>query len=170
MLIFLFFFLLWLLFNGRVTPDVVGLGLLMSAIITFFAIKVCGWNRKKTGTFLKIMIPLLLYIPCLVIEIIKANLAVIGVILSPKNNAYHPQIFVFDSHLHKDFLETIMANSITITPGTFTLAIDHNHLTVHALNSDFAKGTPGSSLNQRLIAMEDKLNRLAEAEEGEKHE
>ncbi len=160
MLIFLFFFILWLLFNGRVTPDVVGFGIFMSAVITFFAVKICGWNARKTSTFLKIFIPLLAYFACLVVEIIKANLAVIGVILSPKGRAMHPQIFAFDSKLHKDFLQTIMANSITITPGTYTLAIDHETLTVHALNSDFAEGTPGSPLNLRLQAMEEKLNSI----------
>ena len=39
MLMFLLFFALWLLFNGRVTWDVIGFGLVLSAAVTVFAVK-----------------------------------------------------------------------------------------------------------------------------------
>ena len=85
-------------------------------------------------------------------------------ILSPGASRAHPQIFRFDSGLHKTYLQTILANSITITPGTYTINIDGSVLTVHALNSEFAGGTPGSSLNLRLMDMERRLNGAPEQE------
>ena len=93
----------------------------------------------------------------LIVEIIKANLATIRVILSRNCNQVRPQIFHFDSGLNRGFTQTILANSITITPGTYTAGIQNGTLTVHALNEEFAGGTPGSDLNRRLIAMEKKL-------------
>ena len=48
--------------------------------------------------------------------------------------------------------------------GTVTINIDGSVLTVHALNSEFAGGTPGSSLNLRLMDMERRLNGAAKQE------
>ena len=168
MLIFLFFFALWLLFNGRVTWDVVGFGLVLSAVVTLFAVKICGWSDKKSRRVMRLAGQLLSYAGCLVVEIVKANIATIQVILSPTGQL-HPQIFRFDSGLHRSYLQTILANSITITPGTYTIDIDGSELTVHALNTPFAEGTPGSDLNLRLIAMEEKLN-AADARDERKEE
>ncbi len=162
MLMFLFFFALWLLFNGRLGWDILGFGLVLSALVTLFAIKVCGWSDRKSRRLLKIGWQLLCYGGCLVVEIVKANLAAIRVILSPGCRLVRPRIFHFESHLHRGFLQTILANSITITPGTYTLGIYDSTLMVHALNGDFAEGTPESDLNHRLMAMEETLQEKEE--------
>ena len=158
MLMILLFFALWLLFNGRVTWDVIGFGLVLSALVTVFAVKICGWSTARSRKAIRIGWQLLCYAACLVVEIVKANLATLKVILSPKASQVRPQIFRFDSRLHKTYLQTILANSITITPGTYTIGIDGSVLTVHALNTEFAEGTPGSDLNLRLMAMEQRLD------------
>ena len=157
MLFFFIFFLLWILFNGRVTWDVIGFGVVFSAAVTVFAVKICGWSRARSKKAAGIFGSLLAYFGCLFVEIIKANLATIRVILSRNCNQVRPQIFHFDSGLNRGFTQTILANSITITPGTYTAGIQNGTLTVHALNEEFAGGTPGSDLNRRLIAMENKL-------------
>ena len=162
MLMFLFFFALWLLFNGRLGWDILGFGLVLSALVTLFAVKVCGWSDRKSRRLLKIGWQLLCYGACLVVEIVKANLAAIRVILSPNCRLVRPRIFHFESHLHRGFLQTILANSITITPGTYTLGIYDSTLMVHALNRDFAEGTPESDLNHRLMAMEETLGEKEE--------
>ena len=162
MLMFLFFFALWLLFNGRLGWDILGFGLVLSALVTLFAVKVCGWSDRKSRRLLKIGWQLLCYGACLVVEIVKANLAAIRVILSPNCRLVRPRIFHFESHLHRGFLQTILANSITITPGTYTLGIYDSTLMVHALNGDFAEGTPESDLNHRLMAMEETLGEKEE--------
>ena len=154
---FLFFFALWLLFNGRLGWDILGFGLVLSAMVTLFAVKVCGWSERRSRRLLKIGWQLLCYAACLVAEIVKANLAAMRVILSPGCRLVRPKIFHFDSRLHRGFLQTILANSITITPGTYTLGIYDSTLMVHALNGEFAAGTPESDLNRRLMAMEETL-------------
>ena len=153
MLFFLIFFLLWMLFNGRVTWDVIGFGVVFSAAVAVFALKVCGWSRERSKKAAKILGSLLAYFGCLVVEIIKANLAAIKVILSPGCRLAEPQIFRFDSGLKRGFTQTILANSITITPGTYTVSIDDGIFTVHALNTEFAEGTRGSDLNRRRPAL-----------------
>lgn len=166
MLNFLFFFALWLLFNGRLTADVIGFGVVIAAAVTVFADKICGWSEARTRRILRVSVPLLDYFATLFVEIIKANLAVIQVILSPRCREAHPQIFRFDGNLRRRPVQTIMANSITITPGTYTIEIEDGVFTVHALNTSFAEGTPGSILNQKLMTLEEKLASGEAAEEG----
>ena len=170
MLIFLFFFALWLLFNGRCTADVIGFGLVFSAAVTLFAVKICGWSEARSRRILRLAGQPLRYFGCLFVEIIKANIAVMRVILSRGCREVQPQIFRFDSRLHRGFAQTILANSITITPGTYTIGIDGSILTVHALNASFAEGTPDSDLNRRLMDLEEKCRDLskrdAEEEKG----
>ena len=168
MLNFLFFFALWLLFNGRCTLDVIGFGLVFSEAVTVFAVKICGWSDIRSRRVMKLCWQLLSYFACLFVEIIKANLAAMRAILSPGLREVRPRIFCFDSRLHRGFAQTILANSITITPGTYTIGIDGSTLTVHALNASFAEGTPDSDLNRRLIDLEEKSRALIkrDAEEG----
>ena len=170
MLMFLFFFALWLLFNGRLGWDVVGFGLVFGAVTTLFAVKICGWSSQRSRRLLRLAPALLAYAGQLLLEIVKANLDTLKVILSPGCAKLHPQIFRFDSRLRRGYLQTILANSITITPGTYTVGIDGTVLTVHALNGDFAEGTPGSGLNLQLIALEEKCGspEKSSAEEGKK--
>ena len=166
MLMFLFFFALWLLFNGRLGWDVVGFGLAFSAVTTLFAVKICGWSSQRSRRFLRLAPALLAYAGQLLLEIVKANLDTLKVILSPGCAKLHPQIFSFDSHLRRGYLQTILANSITITPGTYTIGIDGSVLTVHALNGGFAEGTPGSALHERLLEMDRRMDANEQEREG----
>ena len=157
MLAFLACFILWLLFNGRLTADVVVCGLVLSAAVAFFADRICGWTDRRMRNCLKIAGLFILYLFRLFYEIIKANLDVMKVILTPGKTNYDPRIFRFDSQLDVKGLETVLANSITITPGTYTISTDGRDLTVHGLNDAFARVELGSDLNNRLIAMQRRL-------------
>ena len=158
MLMFLFFLALWILFNGRCTPDVLIVGMVLAAVVTIFAVKVCNWSVSMSRRVFLSLPQILTYFFLLVFEIISANVATIKVILSRDPNAYWPQIFQFDSRLRRDFLWTILANSITITPGTYTIGIDRGHLTVHALNDKFANETSGNRCNRLLMGIEERLD------------
>ena len=52
MAIFLFLFVFWLLFNGRITWDVVAFGLVISGFVTWFAVAICGWTKQNTKMIL----------------------------------------------------------------------------------------------------------------------
>ena len=44
------FFLLWIIFNGRVTLEIVLFGIAISALLTLFICKVFGYSRKTNGS------------------------------------------------------------------------------------------------------------------------
>ncbi|KEZ47803.1 MULTISPECIES: Na+/H+ antiporter subunit E [Metabacillus] len=101
-------------------------GLLMIfALRRFFARRFYLWN---VGAVLK-----LIYI--FNRELIMSNLAVLKVVLAPKINA-RPGIFKLETELKKDWEITILANLITLTPGTLVVEIseDNRFLYIHAMD------------------------------------
>lgn len=156
---FLLLFFLWLLLNGRVTAEVVAFGLVLSALLMAFARRFCGWTAARERRWLRVLGRLAVYFAHLCAEIVRSNLAVMRVILSPSLGGVQPQLFFFDSHLDTDAGRTLLANSITITPGTYTVGVYGSTLAVHALNPAFKAGTPDSTCGRRLLAMEAALKK-----------
>ena len=77
--------------------------------------------------------PSLRYFAWLVAEIIKANLAVARIILSPRMKV-QPHLIEIPAEQTTLLGEVIFANSITLTPGTISIeTFDKHHILVHAL-------------------------------------
>ena len=84
-------------------------------------------------------------------QVILANLHVFRVALSPRmNELLSPQMVEFESTLEKELSKFILANSITLTPGTVTVRVEGNRFLVHALTDKAARNLPGAM--ERRIA------------------
>jgi multicomponent Na+:H+ antiporter subunit E len=75
----------------------------------------------------------MVYIPALLWEIIKSNLDVAYRVLHPKM-PINPGIVKVPVSLQSDYGKTLLANSITLTPGTLTLDVLGSNFYVHWLN------------------------------------
>jgi len=75
----------------------------------------------------------LIYIGVLFIEILRANLDVAYRVIHPRM-PIKPGIVVIKTTLRQDIAKMILANSITLTPGTFTLDILDDRLLIHWIN------------------------------------
>jgi multicomponent Na+:H+ antiporter subunit E len=73
-----------------------------------------------------------LYIPYLLWEIVKANVAVSAVILRP-SMPIEPTLTRVNSRVRSGLPLTALANSITLTPGTLTVRATDQQLLVHTL-------------------------------------
>ncbi len=85
----------------------------------------------------------ILYILVLFKEIIKANFDVAYRVVHPKM-PIKPGIVIIKTGLKSDIAKMILANSITLTPGTFTLDIVDDVLLIHWINvrtEDIAEAT-----------------------------
>jgi len=76
---------------------------------------------------------LVLYLGVLAREIVKANFDVAYRVLHPRL-LIRPGIVVIKTGLESDLAKMILANSITLTPGTFTLDIVRDNLLIHWIN------------------------------------
>jgi multicomponent Na+:H+ antiporter subunit E len=94
-----------------------------------------------------------LYWPWLIVEIVKSNIDVAKVILSAKM-PINPTVIEVKATQETELGQVIYANSITLTPGTVTIAIDRDIMSVHALTRDAAQGLQTGDMDRRVTAME----------------
>lgn len=144
-----FFFLLWIIFNGRVTTELVLLGIVIAAVIFMFARNAFGYSLRLEGLIWRNLPWALVYFGNLVIEIIKAAFQVSSVIVNPKKHP-DPVLVEFDSQFHTMFQNAILANSITLTPGTYTVEQSGNHFRIHCLVPAMGEGLDSSSFVRLL--------------------
>ena len=112
------------------------------------------YTPKKEWQTVKHFPWLLKYLGVLLVEIIKANFAVIRLILSPKLEP-EPILVHFKKPMKKDAHKVLLANSITLTPGTITVSLDDGLYTVHCLDRSMAEGLATSRFVQLLQKMEE---------------
>lgn len=98
---------------------------------------------------------LLLYLVLLGWEIILANIGVVKTILAG-HQAVDPQFVVFKPDLQTRWGRVLLANSITITPGTVTIDVnpDTDQFIVHAMTRDMADGVVTSTLIAKIQELE----------------
>lgn len=93
------------------------------------------------------------YILILIWEIIKANMDAIRLSLSVRNEV-DPVIVRFRTDLKSRAARVALANSITLTPGTITVALEEDELIVHALDETLIEGIDESIFVRMLRKME----------------
>lgn len=137
-------FLLWLLLNGRVTLEIVLIGAGVTALLMTFMTRFLDWSAKRERDFIRVMPLFLLYLLNLLWETIKAAATVLIVALTP---SLHPEpvLVEFRSGLPREYQNVILANSITLTPGTITVFQEGDRFLVHALRREYAEGLNRSS-------------------------
>jgi multicomponent Na+:H+ antiporter subunit E len=151
---YLLLVLFWIILNGKITVEIVVLGLLFALLIYGFAYKFLGLTWKREKKFWKYLIWGIQYIGILLREIIIANIAVLKIILSPKKKI-HPVLVKFPAPLKSHLLQVILADSITLTPGTITVRLYEEKFEVHCLDESMAKGLNDSVFVKMLKKLEE---------------
>ena len=150
---YLLLFCLWLIWNGSVTWEIVLFGLFLTAAIGLLCYLLFGYTPKKDLRYLKRIPLFLIYVPILVAEIIRSNFAVMGLILNRKKPA-KKSLVVFDTELKTRFGQFLLANSITLTPGTITVRVENGRFTVHCLDRGMIEGVKDGLLYRLVRKME----------------
>lgn len=149
---FLLFYLLWFLFNSRVTPEIALFGLAVCGLCYGLTCALFGFNIRKD---LKLMrkIPGILKLGfTLIAEIWKANLWVIRAVYSRKPT--EPAFVTFEAPLKRTGSQVALADCITLTPGTITGLQEGNRYTVHCLDRSLADGLKDSVFVRQLRKLE----------------
>ena len=150
--LFLIMFLLWMLltFNLAVANIIVGLIAALITALVFGSQFKLDW--KKFYNPLRYFW-LLIYVFIFVWECIKANIDVAYRVLSPRL-PIKPGIVKVNSSLKSSFAKAILANSITMTPGTITLDMIDNDLYVHWI---YVSSDDSKVYTQKIIGRFEKL-------------
>ena len=137
-------FLLWLLLNGRVTLEIVVIGAGLTALLMAFMARFLGWSVRRERELFRVAPLFALYLLNLLWETIKAAVTVLAVALTPSLRP-EPVLVEFRSGLPREYQNVILANSITLTPGTITVFQEGDRFLVHALRREYAEGLNRSS-------------------------
>ena len=150
---FFLFFFVWIILNGRITVEIVIFGLILSAVLFYFICRFMDYSMKKE-LMLFHLIPLFFqYFYVLIQEIVKANLCVLKIIISPEIQP-EPALVYFGTDLQSELSRVILANSITLTPGSITVSLENNRFCVHCLDRELAEGMENSVFVELLKKME----------------
>jgi multicomponent Na+:H+ antiporter subunit E len=134
---------LWLLLSGRREPWLLTTGLIAAAAI--------AWLHHHSGPpaptipFLRFM----RYLPWLFYRIVASNLHVARLILDPRL-PIAPRLIRHRTELRNPAAVTLMANSITLTPGTITAETRPFELVVHTLDEHSAGDLTTGALERQI--------------------
>ncbi len=147
--------LFWIIFFGHFTWEILFIGALVSLFIYVFLCRFCDYSPRTDLEVTKHIVGGLFYIINLIYEIIKANCSVIYYIFNSKLEV-EPVLAHFKTDIKNHAFREILANSITLTPGTITVSLEENEYLVHCLDKDLAKDLDHSSFTEILEKGDDK--------------
>jgi multicomponent Na+:H+ antiporter subunit E len=157
---------LWLLLSGYFVTLLLALGVASVAIIVWIAHKMDVIDHE--GHPIHLTQRVLLYWPWLIKEIVMANLHVARAIVS-RDMPVRLSVLKVRSTQKTELGQVVFANSITLTPGTVTIEVDKDILTVHALTRGTADDLKSGEMDRRVTQLEahpDSSDPLVETTEG----
>ena len=120
----------WCFFQHSLTLPQFVLGFIFSYFILLFFGRVF-----KRSNYFRVFLTAVVYFARFLYEMIKANLQVARLVLSPKLKI-RPGIIAYPLEVTSDGGITLLANSITLTPGTITMDVskDKKYLYIHVMD------------------------------------
>lgn len=153
---FLLYFFLWIIFNGRVTLEICLFGLAIAGALLVFSCKFVDYSLAKELQVYKNAFLFLRYCGLLVTEIVRANFHAIRMILSQREEI-QPVLVSFRTDLKSQVGKAMLANAITLTPGTITVTLEGDEYTVHCLDESMAEGIAESEFVTYIRRFEETL-------------
>ncbi len=136
---YLLFFVMWIVFNGKFTPEIAAFGAVLAGVMYWFICKFMNYKPSMDILVCRKVFGFLHYLFVLAKEIIKANVTVIGMIFTSRYEL-EPVVVHFRADLQSRFARIVLANSITLTPGTITISMVDGEYIVHCLDKSLAEG------------------------------
>lgn len=148
--LFVIMFALWILFNFNFELPTLIFGVIISFVVTILSHNILytesGFRYKKLK-----LTTLIIYLGVLFVEIFKSAFFFIRNLLI---GGYHPTVFKMDLSLYDPVQVAIVANSITLTPGTITIDVVGHTIYVMVLAKP---GTPQEELEAPIRQIFERL-------------
>lgn len=143
----LLFVIAWLAWSGHYTPLLLAFGALSCALVTALAWRTGFFSSDVYTLHMgRRLVSLWMW---LIVEIVRANLAVARIVLDPRRDI-SPQIISVNASDLPPPCQAILANAITLTPGTAALDINEGRIRVHCLSREIADDLRGGEMLRRV--------------------
>ena len=150
LLVFGLLFLTWVVFSEQMDGFHLTLGVISCGFVTWLSADLV-FDDRNVGVLERATEAWRMfgYIAWLLLQIVLSNFHLLKLTFS-KQSALQPQIIRHKTTLKSDFEKFMLANSITLTPGTVTIKIIGDTFYIHAIDDFTAKGIDGEM--ERRIA------------------
>ena len=150
----------WLAFSGHFEPEFLALGVIAAIAATAAA----NWlfhgvydplfsgPRRSYGWIARAIVRFVLYIPWLLWEIVVSNFHVAYLVLHPKLPVA-PSLVEFETTLVSERAQVLLAQSITLTPGTVTVDASNSKFVVHCLSAKSREGLEEGDIQRKVAGV-----------------
>lgn len=152
----------WLLLSGLFKPLLVALGVAATLLTLWLASRMNIIDADSHPVWA--VFRFVLYWPWLTGEIVKSSFDVARRVLSP-SMPISPTVFEIRATQKTVVGRVVLANSITLTPGTVTMDVDGDRLTVHALAGESVDYALDGEMDRRVTRTEGVASAPAQAGE-----
>ncbi|MBF0234794.1 MAG: Na+/H+ antiporter subunit E [Desulfamplus sp.] len=143
-LTFFILFIFWVIFSGKFDSFHLSLGVI-SCLLVIWITSDLLLVTPDMAKFFRLFMGFTLYIPWLIWQIVLSSIHMIPIIFSPDiGKKINPRIISIKSRVRDQVGLVTFANSITLTPGTITVAANiHGDMAIHAIDDECAASLPG---------------------------
>ena len=147
---------MWVIFNGRVTLEICLLGLVIAGALLAFSCRFMEYSLARERKVYRSIFLFPRYCRLLVTEIVKANVSAMRMILTQREEI-EPALVSFCTDLKSQAGKALLANTITLTPGTITVTLEESEYMVHCLDESMAEGIQESAFVAYIRKFEETL-------------
>lgn len=145
-------FVFWILLSGEFNFILILSGVFSSLLVSYMSHDLLtGKGDIKLG--LARTIRFTRYLPWILWQIVLANLDLVYRTLHPKM-PISPRIISFKNDFKTDLGMVILANSITLTPGTVTINVTEDEFIVHTIAEEAAQSLISGEMQARVKRIE----------------
>ncbi|MCY3692139.1 MAG: Na+/H+ antiporter subunit E [Chloroflexota bacterium] len=148
---------LWFGLSGLLKGEFLTGGIISVAVVLFVKEAIfhpsdlLGFERPpaRFSWLVGTMFRLAIYLPLLLWEIAMANIHVARLVLDPRM-PIKPSLVEFESPLRTEASNAVLANSITLTPGTVTVDMSAHRFIIHCISETSRQGIQDGALLRRV--------------------
>lgn len=144
-------FVFWLVLSGHYTPFLIGSGMAISVMIALFARRLNISDEE--GHPIHLLFSAFRYWPWLVWQIISSAFKVARILVSP-TLPISPTLTRVRMSQKTAVGRVTYANSITLTPGTVSVAVEDDCILVHAITTSNALDLESGEMDKRCTRFE----------------
>ncbi|MEX0705129.1 MAG: Na+/H+ antiporter subunit E [Nitriliruptoraceae bacterium] len=143
----------WIALSGHLDALFLGMGVVSAAVCTWFGGRLLASTVGDPSTHRRVHpFWLLIYVGWMFGRMIIGATQVARIVLDPRRAA-QPGILRFRTDLQSPAARTMFANSITLVPGTLTLELERDRLTVHSFTPSAVEDITSARLQNRVAAV-----------------
>lgn len=140
----------WQILSARIDPLFAVLGIISAAVLTVYALwlveRVLGPRDQVRPIS---VVGFLSFAGWLLVRMLLSAVWVATVVVDPRRRP-HPGVVHFDTGLPSPAARTMLANSISLVPGTITLNVDGPRFTVHAFTPESVEDLVTAATQRRI--------------------